>query len=283
MTGSKVSLALGGGAAKGLAHVGVLLGFEEDGIEVAAVAGTSMGSIVGALFARGMRAAEMEAFFTAVDWSRLGWIMVRSVGGGAFRDLISETIGPGRIEDFPVPFAAVCCDLDSGDEVVIREGKVADAVRASSAIPGILPSVEVGQRTLVDGAMVTPVPVEAAVSLSPAPIVAVNVLRPAPADQNAQPMVHRMIQQSAPVKYLEQMDHFLRQHGIRLKGRRPDLINRIDVVMRSSHIMQYNLSRSCDNSIRAIEPDVGHIGWFEFYRAREIIDAGYAAYRASRG
>ncbi len=280
MTGSTVSLALGGGAAKGLAHVGVLRGLEDDGIEVTAIAGTSMGSIVGALYARGMSAAEMDAFFTAVDWSRLGWIMVRSVGGGAFRDLITETIGPGRIEDLPIPFAVACCDLDSGDEVVIREGKIADAVRASSAIPGLLPAVEIGQRTLVDGAMVTPVPVQAAVSLSDAPLVAVNVLRLAPTEQNARPVVHRLIQASAPARYLEQMNRLLQRHGIRLSGRRPDLLNRIDVVMRSSHIMQYNLSRSCDHDLLGIEPEVGHIGWFEFHRAREIIDAGYAAYRA---
>lgn len=280
MIGSEVSLALGGGAAKGLAHVGVLRGLEEDGIEVAAIAGTSMGSIVGALFARGMSAAEMDAFFTAVDWSRLGWIMVRSVGGGAFRDLITETIGPGRIEDLPVPFAVACCDLDTGDEIVIRKGNAADAVRASSAIPGLLPAVVIDQRTLVDGAMVTPVPVQAAASLSAAHVLAVNVLRPAPVAQNAQPVVHRLIQSSAPVKYIEQMDNLLRQHGIRLKGRRPDLLNRIETVMRSSHIMQYNLSRLCDQDVRSIEPEVGHIGWFEFHRAREIIDAGYAAYRA---
>ena len=275
-----VTLALGGGAAKGLAHVGVLRGLEEDGVEVSAIAGTSMGSIVGALYARGMSATEMDAFFAAVDWSRLGWIMVRSVGGAAFRDLIRETIGADRIEDLPLPFAVACCDLDSGDEVIIRDGGAAEAVTASSAIPGILPAVVSKGRTLVDGAMVTPVPVDAAQLLSDAPLLAVNVLRPAPADQNAKPVVERLINSSAPVKYLEQIDGLLRRHGIRLKGRRPDLLNRIDVVMRSSHIMQYNLSRLCNSEVHAIEPAVGHIGWFEFNRAREIIDAGYAAYRA---
>ena len=77
MTEKRIALALGGGAAKGLAHVGVLRGLEEDGIEVAAIAGTSMGSIVGALYARGMRGKEMEAFFGSVDWARLGKIMLR--------------------------------------------------------------------------------------------------------------------------------------------------------------------------------------------------------------
>ena len=88
MTKKRVALALGGGAAKGLAHVGVLRGLEEDGVEVAAIAGTSMGSIVGALYASGMDGAGMEALFASVDWTRLGRIMVRSAGGGAFRDLL---------------------------------------------------------------------------------------------------------------------------------------------------------------------------------------------------
>ena len=108
MVESRVSLALGGGAAKGLAHVGVLLGLEEGGFEVVAIAGTSMGSIIGALFARGMTGREMEAFFSAVDWSRLGMIMARSPGGAAFSDLLRETIGETSIEELELPFAAVC-------------------------------------------------------------------------------------------------------------------------------------------------------------------------------
>jgi predicted acylesterase/phospholipase RssA len=77
-----------------------------------------------------MRAAEMAAFFAAVDWARLGWIMVRSTGGGAFRDLVRETIGPAPIEGLETPFAAVCCDLTTGDEVVLREGSLEVLMRA---------------------------------------------------------------------------------------------------------------------------------------------------------
>jgi NTE family protein len=235
----RVSLALGGGAAKGLAHVGVLRGLDEDGVDVAAIAGTSMGSVVGALHARGMSAAEMEAFFAAVDWRRLGWIMLRSVGGAAFRDLIRETIGTGPIEALGLPFAAACCDLATGDEVVLRAGSLEQAVRASSAIPGILPPVVVDGRTLVDGAMVTPVPHTAAASLAGAEVLAVNVLR-------------------------------------------PPLPGRLDVLVRASHLMQYNLARIGAGTAPTIEPLVGHIGWFDFHRAREIMDEGYRAYRAWR-
>jgi NTE family protein len=278
----RVSLALGGGAAKGLAHVGVLRGLEEDGIAVAAIAGTSMGSVVGALRARGMSAAEMEAFFAAVDWRRLGWILLRSVGGAAFRDLIRETIGSGPIEKLSVPFGATCCDLASGEEVVLREGNLEEAVRASSAIPGILPPVVVGGRTLVDGAMVTPVPHAAAASLAGAGVLAVNVLRPAPPGRGSPAPVGRPPAAAAPIPILRGVEALLGRYRRRLRGRRAELPGRLDVLMRASHLMQYNLARLGAGTVSTIEPPVGHIGWFDFHRAREIMDEGYLAYRAWR-
>jgi NTE family protein len=278
----RVTLALGGGAAKGLAHVGVLRGLEEDGVEVSAIAGTSMGAIVGALSARGMSAAEMVGFFSAVDWNRLGWIMARSIGGAAFRDLVRETLGAGAIEDLPLPYAAVCCDLANGQEVVLRDGPLEEAVRASSAIPGILPPVEIGGRTLVDGAMVTPVPVAAAGSLSGEPVLAVNVLRLGAPPQEARPAVGRLLEAATPTPIFRRVERLFGRYRQRLFKRRPVALNRLEVLMRSSHVMQYNLSRQCDPSTRAIEPDVSRFGWFDFHLADQIIDEGYRAYRVFR-
>jgi len=282
MTSQRVALALGGGAAKGLAHVGVLRGLEEDGVEVAAIAGTSMGAIVGALSARGMLAAEMVGFFQAVDWSRLGWIMARSPGGAAFRDLVRETLGTGAIEDLPLPYAAVCCDLANGEEVVLREGPLEEAVRASSAIPGILPPVEIGGRTLVDGAMVTPLPVGAAASLSDVPVLAVNVLRLGAPVQHTREAVGRLLEAATPSPLLERVEGLLGRHWSRLLDRSPIGSNRLDVIMRSTHVMQYNLSRQCDPGEDTIEPDLGRFGWFDFHLAPEIIAEGYEAYRVFR-
>jgi NTE family protein len=277
----RVSLALGGGAAKGLAHVGVLLGLEEDGVEVAAIAGTSMGSIVGALYARSIAAADMAALFAAVDWRRLGRIMVRSVGGSAFHDLLRETVGVDPIEKLGIPFAAVCCDLANGEEVVLRRGRLADAVTASSAIPGILPPVLIGDRTLVDGAMVTPVPVATAAALFSAPVLAVNVLRPSARDRTVKPMVNRLFDGRAPAPVVAHVERFLSRHRLPFGKRRDKLPNRLEVVMRSFHIMQYSLSQARERAPRVIEPEVGAIGWFEFERATDIIAEGYRAYRAA--
>jgi NTE family protein len=282
MQTQRVALALGGGAAKGLAHVGVLRGLEEDGVGVAAIAGTSMGAIVGALSARGMSGAELTGFFGAVDWSRLGWIMARSIGGTAFRDLVRETLGVGAIDDLPLPYAAVCCDLANGEEVVLCGGPLEEAVRASSAIPGILPPVEIDGRTLVDGAMVTPVPVGAAASLSNVPVLAVNVLQLAPPVQHTRHAVGRLLEAATPNPILERIEGVLGRHRKRLFGRRPITLNRLDVLMRSTHVMQYNLSRQCDAHVETIEPDLGRFGWFDFHLAPEIIEEGYRAYRVYR-
>ena len=275
----RVALALGGGAAKGLAHVGVLRGLEEDGVEIEAIAGTSMGSIVGALFARGMKASEMEAFFRSVDWTRLGRIMLRSAGGGAFRDLLRETLGTDPIEKLRLPFAAVCCDLSSGHEVVLRKGSLADAVLASSAIPGILPPSVMKGQTLVDGAMVTPVPVATAAQMATAPVLAVNVLRPPLPGQTARPVIKRLLDGTAPAQLLDRLEAFLEEYRLPTGRRQPDLPNRLEVVMRSFHIMQYNLAKHGQTASSVVEPEVGRYGWFEFECATEIMAEGYRAYR----
>ncbi len=280
MTEKRVALALGGGAAKGLAHVGVLRGLEEDGFEVAAIAGTSMGSIVGALYARGMGGIEMEAFFGSVDWARLGGIMLRSPGGAAFHDLLRETLGLEPIENLAIPFATVCCNLENGDEVVLRRGCLADAVLASSSIPGILPPSEIDGQTLVDGAMVTPVPVASAGEMISAPVLAVNVLRPPSSSHRIKPVVKRLLEGAAPIQLLNHVEAFLDNHPLSIGRRKPDFPNRLEVVMRSFHIMQYNLAKQGKRASTIVEPEVGGIGWFEFERAREIMAEGYRAYRA---
>jgi NTE family protein len=281
MEEQRVALALGGGAAKGLAHVGVLKALEEDGVEVAAIAGTSMGSIVGALYARGMSGVEMEAFFASIDWSRLGRIMLRSPGGSAFHDLLRETLGNDPIEDLDLHFAAVCCNISDGEEVVLRRGGLADAVLASSAIPGILPPSVIDGATLVDGAMVTPVPVAPAAVMASDPVLAVNVLRPPSAGHSQKTVITRILHGAAPEPFVERVEAFLETHQLPMGRGRPDAPNRLDVVMRSFHLMQYNLARQGERASMTVEPEVGTVGWFEFERAEEIMAEGYRAYRAA--
>lgn len=282
MDDDRVLLALGGGAARGLAHIGVLRGLEEDGIEVAGIAGTSMGSMVGALAASGVSADGIEDVFRSVGWQTVGRLMLGSVVGEAFHDLLVETLGKGSIENLRIPFAAVCCDIDTGEEVVLRDGRIADAVRASSAIPGFLTPFRIGGKTLVDGVVVEPVPVSAARGLGTAAVVPVNVLRP-PSPGQPTTFVHSPPRgRGLRSAVLSRAERWLRGRGGESDAAGVELPGRREVVMRSFLIMQYHLAASICEPVEMIEPDVGRFGWFDFAKVRGIVDEGYHAYRRWR-
>jgi NTE family protein len=275
-----VILALGGGAARGLAHIGVLQGLAEDGVPLAGVAGTSMGSIVGALAAQGLRPDEITDLFEGMDWPTVGSILLRSVVGSAFHELLRETLGGGAIEALNIPFAAVCCDLDTGEAVVLREGSIADAVRASSAIPGILSPLRLGGRNLVDGAVVEPLPITAAAELGTHPVLAVNVLKPPASPALATPPLPRLRRKGVRSAVRDRVDHWLLRQSRAGSPVGDDAPGRLEAVMRSFHIMQYRLAAVAYPDAGAIEPEVGRFGWFDFPRVAEIVEEGYRAYRA---
>jgi NTE family protein len=280
MTDRVFTLALGGGAAKGLAHVGVLKGIEEDGLEVAAIAGTSIGSIIGAMAAQGLSGREMEALFRAVDWVRLGRIMVTSISGAAFHDMLRESFGGILIENLEIAFAAVCADLDTGEMVVLDTGDLAEAVCASSSIPGILPSRHLDGRRLVDGAVVEPVPVTAASAMAVGTVLAVNVVRlPPRREQGGALMTTMPIPVEWPSAFRRVEGWFRRQPTEDVEGEIGARLSRWESVFRSFHIMQHRLATCSRIDVPMIEPQVGRFGWFDFHRADEIIAAGYEAYR----
>lgn len=280
MPDGELTLALGGGAAKGIAHIGVLKGVEEDGITVEAIAGTSMGSIIGAMAAQGMSALEMESLFRAIDWVRLGRTMVTSVSGAAFHDMVRETFGGVLIEELETPFAAVCGDLDTGEMVILDRGDLAEAVCASSSIPGILPSRRFGERRLVDGAVVEPVPVTAALAMASGEVLAVSVVRPAGRREKGGTIMTSMpIKVELPTAFRRIEGWLRRQRAERYDGEISARVSRWEAVFRSFHIMQHRLA-TCDRmDVPMIEPRVGRFGWFDYHRVDEIISVGYDAYR----
>lgn len=280
MTDDGLTLALGGGAAKGIAHIGILKGVEEDGLEVSAIAGTSMGSIIGAMAAQGLRAGEMEALFRAIDWVRLGRIMVTSVSGAAFGAMLRESFGGVLIEDLSTPFAAVCGDLDTGEMVVLDTGDLAEAVCASSSIPGILPSCRLGDRRLVDGAVVEPVPVTAATAMAPGKVLAVSVVRPPSRQERGGNIMTSMpIGVEIPSAFRRIEGWIRRQRANSEEGEISARVSRWESVFRSFHIMQHRLATCSRMDVPMIEPKVGRFGWFDYHRVDEIIAAGYDAYR----
>lgn len=177
----KVGLALGGGVARGIAHVGVLQALEEAGIPVHVVAGTSAGSIVGALYAAGIDPWLLERVARTLNWRALVRLRVRRDGildAQGLEDFLRGNIGDLEFSQLRIPFAAVACDVLTGEEVVLREGPVAPAVRASASLPGIFLPVRQGSRLLVDGGIVNNVPVSVCREMGADYVIAVDLNRP---------------------------------------------------------------------------------------------------------
>lgn len=176
----KVALALGGGAARGFAHIGVIKVLEQHGITVDMVAGTSAGSVVGALYAAGndgfalqRLALTMEEGVIA-DWSISG--ITRGVlKGELLENWVNERVRGRGLERLNRPFAVVATDLASGEAVVFRSGNTGTAVHASSAVPGAFKPVRIGARDYVDGGLTHPVPVRAARAMGADIVIAVDV------------------------------------------------------------------------------------------------------------
>lgn len=178
----KIGLALGGGAARGFAHIGVIKALESQGIVPDIVVGTSAGSLVGALYAAGNNgfalhkmALEMDEA-TISDWSVPFFAKASGVlKGEALQSYVNKAINNLPIEKLKIPFGAVATDLHNGQPILFRRGNTGTAVRASSAVPSVFQPVKIGERSYVDGGLVSPVPVRFAHEMGADFVIAVNI------------------------------------------------------------------------------------------------------------
>jgi NTE family protein len=157
-----LGLALGGGAVLGFSHIGILEALHDAGIRIDWITGTSAGALVAAFLAFGVSPARMHDLLVPLTWRKVSRFSASSLGllsNDAMAGILEEELGTVRIEEATTPLAIVAADIHSGEAVVLREGPLADAVRASTAIPGIYAPVPVGDRLLVDGGIVANVPV----------------------------------------------------------------------------------------------------------------------------
>ena len=174
----RVALALGGGAARGFAHIGVIEVLEENGIRPDIVTGTSAGSLVAALYASGRTGKELETIAinmdesALTDWSFPGRGLIR---GEALASYIRNATGNKPLEQMKIPLGIVATDLDTGKAIVFRRGDVGTAVRASSAVPAVFQPVRLGTHEYVDGGLASPVPVRAARDMGADVIIAVDI------------------------------------------------------------------------------------------------------------
>lgn len=177
----RLGLALGGGAARGFAHIGVIQVLEENGIKVDLVAGTSAGSLVASLYASGKGGKEMQALAETMDegaitdWS---FPLRGLIRGEALARFIRDKTGGKGIEQMALPLGIVATDLSDGSSILFRAGDTGTAVRASSAVPAVFQPVKIGQREYVDGGLVSPVPVRFAREMGAQLVVAVDISSP---------------------------------------------------------------------------------------------------------
>lgn len=241
-----IGLALSGGAARGMAHVGVLRALVEHKIPINYIAGTSAGSIVGGAYAAGMSIDEITDLGRALRWRDIGRMTMSRLGVQSNERLetyLRSRLPVTRFEDLQIPFAAVATELKTGAAVILRdEGDVPFAIRASCAIPGwYVPVADEQGRQLVDGGLVAVIPASITRSLGPDIVIAVDV--------NAA--------------------------GATFFGPATSVIG---VVLQSMLVVQKTASRyQLASSDLVITPQVGHIRWDEMGRAQELMDAGYAA------
>jgi NTE family protein len=293
-------LALGGGGARGLAHIGVLRALAERDIPVRAVAGTSIGAEIGAFFVSGMPIAELVALATAFDWKQTLQLFMPDlpagglVSGKRIMQFLRERLGTRRIEELTLGYAAVGTDLETGEQVVLKEGSLVDAVRASISLPGLLAPHRIGERWLVDGGVLNPVPFDVARELFGGPVVAVAVhsgarpftrrppsQRPARAREwlaRARQLLEQpWMKRATPLKaWLESQLETTAQAARRAKpawtARR--VLDQVLDIMQAEIVRLRAASHPPD---LMLVPAVEHIGPLEFYRGKEAIAAGYHA------
>jgi NTE family protein len=242
----RVGLALSGGAARGIAHVGVLRAFAEHQIPIDAVAGTSAGSLVAAALAAGMPLAEIEALARGLRWRDMGRMTISRLGvqsNARMEEFVHARLPITRFEDLKIPLAIVATDLHNGSAVVMSgEGDVAFAVRASCSLPGwYVPVTDNEGRQLVDGGLVANVPTAAVRSLGADIVIAVDV-------------------NSEGAKFIGPPQSVL---GVMLQA--------MLVIQRTAAAHQLH-----DADV-VVRPKVGHLRWDEMGRADEFISAGYEA------
>ncbi len=292
----RIGIALGSGAARGWAHIGVLRALAAKGIEPGIVAGSSIGALVGAAYAAG-QLDTLEAWCRRLTATRmLAYLDFSLLGGGLMQgeklaEIVREQIGDPSIESLPRRFGATATDLDSGQEVWFRDGPLLRAVRASMGIPGILSPVRIGGRWLVDGGLANPVPVSLCRAMGAQVVIAVNLnsdivgkhgrnrKRPAgPADADAAPAATRVGRGLADLREaLSRRNELLLSRLLGRQARSPGLF---EVLAGSINIMQDRITRARmagDPPDIVLSPRLSELGLLEFDRARKAIAEGEAA------
>lgn len=267
----EISLALGGGGIKGIAHIGVLNVLERTGIKVRAVAGTSAGGIIGAAFSSGLGSDRIKEIILKMDQKSLFQRGKNEgpaiLGLAGLTNLLTEVLGDRLISDLKIPFACTAVDLDAGQEIILTQGRVVDAILATIAVPGVFPPKLWNGHTLVDGGVLDPVPIALARWLAPKlPVVAV-FLSPPPENWRELAPIELPINAPIPQPILERISRLRISQAIRIFGESYDISTR----------MLGELRVQMDHPDVLIRPDVKEFGIVDQVNPEILIQRGISA------
>lgn len=300
-SGKKIGLALGSGGARGWAHIGVINALREMKVPIHCVAGTSMGAVVGAVFAAG-KIEELHHLALHVDWKHaiyhfldFSFSHAGLIDGSRAADFVAKNVQKTRIEELSVPFACVATDVLTGAEVVFREGNIVVAVRASMAIAGVFTPVRLGEAVLVDGGLVNPLPVNIARELGADVVIAVDVssdpVVPAKPEAKRADKIARL-KKLAPAKALPVFERFLENlekhlqeskfsslpavKRLRTLDEMPGVLDISANVLRIYSKQITNMRLKLEPADVLIQPRLGRLTMLEFHKSVEAIEAGHA-------
>ncbi|PKQ38451.1 MAG: hypothetical protein CVT59_04325 [Actinobacteria bacterium HGW-Actinobacteria-1] len=284
----RLGLALGSGSARGLAHIGVLKVFEREGLPIDAIAGTSIGALIGGAYAVGVTPAEMERLAISVDFKHLVSLAdvarptTALVNGRHVEEFIRDVVDSQTFADVRIPFCCIAADVRAEREVVLRSGDLATAIRASVSTPVIFAPVERDDRLLVDGAVLNPVPVDAVRAMGVDTVVAVTNLGlpagrvPSVSNDMQDPSIatgHACDRGFADVVYSRVFT------GVMDRLRSPSVYQ---LASGSIDLMQRGLSeQQLSTADLIIAPQVDGAAYYSFFEADRIIRAGVAAAEAA--
>lgn len=290
MTSGKIGLALGGGAARGWAHIGVLRALDKAGLKPDIIAGTSIGAVVGGCYAAG-RLDDLEDFARSLTKRRIfGYLDFNFKGTGLINgqrlvEMLDRHLGSRNIEDLDTRFTAVATEIGTGHEVWLSRGRLVDAVRASYALPGVFKPVKIDNRWLFDGALVNPIPVSVCRALGARYVIAVNLNF----DISSRSTVSTHIETALGAVTEEvEPEPVQGKNGIAVRrllqrqifGKGDDAPGITTVLVDALNIVQDRIARSRlagDPPDAMITPRLHGIGLFDFHRADELVMRGEAS------
>lgn len=278
LSGFSVGLALGAGAALGYSLIGILKGLKKAGISIDVVAGTSMGSLVGGFFAMGMEPETIEDIATRVDkawiYENLFWDLTlpRSgvFAGTTMLRFFQSYFGDREFHDLELPFACVATDIETGEAVILKDGRVAEAIRASCGIPLLFTPFHYQGRYLVDGGLVEPVPARTVSQLGADILISVNLTVPTGRRKSA-------VKERHDSRMLTGLADLARLKDLTL----PEALkspNMLEILFQMIYTMEYEIAQSRLDIVHVLmQPDLARFAWTELHRAKEIIERGEIA------